>query len=82
MNSSPFEGATTPTWDSDEATATSGEPGGGETTVNHVEVDDDDDLVLSIDMGVRKIRACLMNMRLEVVHVEQVDIDLEAPEYG
>ncbi|GAA6059595.1 hypothetical protein JCM10212_005094 [Sporobolomyces blumeae] len=39
-------------------------------------------LYLSIDAGATKYRACVLDSRLEVVHVEQVEIDTELPEYG
>ncbi|GAA5853403.1 hypothetical protein JCM8547_002441 [Rhodosporidiobolus lusitaniae] len=39
-------------------------------------------LFLSIDAGVTKIRACVLSEKLEVVWVEEVDLDVEAPEYG
>jgi hypothetical protein len=39
-------------------------------------------LFLSIDSGLKKIRACVLDESLEAIHVEEVDIDLEMAEYG
>ncbi|KAK4054726.1 hypothetical protein OIV83_000650 [Microbotryomycetes sp. JL201] len=42
----------------------------------------DSDLFLAIDSSMNKMRACLINNRLQVVGVEQVDLDTELPEFG
>lgn len=39
-------------------------------------------LFLSIDAGVKKVRASVLDQRLQVVWVEQVEVDTELPEYG
>ncbi|CEQ42167.1 SPOSA6832_03959, partial [Sporobolomyces salmonicolor] len=44
--------------------------------------DRDRPLILSIDAGTTKFRACVLNERLDVVWVEEVVIDDELPEYG
>ncbi|GAA5895494.1 hypothetical protein JCM5296_006781 [Sporobolomyces johnsonii] len=44
--------------------------------------DRDRPLMLSIDAGTTKFRACVLNERLDVVWVEEVVIDDELPEYG
>lgn len=43
---------------------------------------EEEPLFLSIDSGVKKLRAAVLDKELNLVWVEEVDFDKELPEYG